>query len=69
MLSDKMTVIKAKAKKFSELKEEVLTQSSVILASALRAMAIFNTNGISIRSFGITKLHSRCFATIKNNLL
>ncbi len=65
MLSDKVTVIKAKAMKFSELNDEVLTQSSVILASALGAMTIFNTNGISIRSFGITKLHSRCFVTIK----
>ncbi|WP_448212088.1 hypothetical protein [Colwellia sp. MEBiC06753] len=60
-----MTVIKAKTLKFSELNDELLTKSNVIFASALRAMTIFNTSGISIRSFGITKLHSCCFAIIK----
>ena len=49
-----MTLIEAKSLKFSALNESFLTKSKVILASALWAMAIFHTNGISIRLFTTT---------------
>ena len=49
-----MTLTEAKSLKFSELNKSFLTKSKVILASALWAMAIFHTNGISIHLFTTT---------------
>ena len=64
-----MTLIKTKALNISGLNDEVLTKSYAILALAHGAIAMFNTRGISVCSFGITKLQSRYFAVFKNNLV
>jgi len=64
-----MTLIKAKIVSFSHLNQLFSTQGKVILASALRAMAIFNASGISLHSFGMTKPRSCCFVIIKSSLM